>query len=65
MAPTPKKHKSSHKTVCDGLQELAQKRIDKVKSREGNLSELHDLKIKKAKLDVQASEVGNIRNFKY
>lgn len=50
-------HRSTPKSVCDGLQELTKKKIDKAKAKEENSSKLYNLKIAKAKLDFQASEV--------
>jgi len=51
----PKGH--SQKTVCEGLQELTKKRTNKVEAKNEFLSELQDIKIKKAKLELQAAEI--------
>ena len=48
---------SSPKTICDNLQELTKKKLNKVQLNEEFSSELHDLKVKRAKLDLHASEI--------
>lgn len=48
---------STQKTVCEGLQELTKKRTNKVEAKNDFLTELQDIKIKKAKLELQAAEI--------
>lgn len=53
----PIQYRSSPKTICDNLQELTKKKLNKVQANEEFSSELHDLKVKRAKLDLHASEI--------
>lgn len=54
----PLQYRSSPKTICDNLQELTKKKkLNKVQANEELLSELHDLKVKRAKLELHASEI--------
>ncbi|XP_050066135.1 uncharacterized protein LOC126555222 [Aphis gossypii] len=55
-APKGQYH-STQKTVCEGLQELKKKRTNKVEAKNEFLSELQDIKMKKAKLELQAAEI--------
>lgn len=48
---------STQKTVCEGLQELTKKRTNKVEAKNEFLSEFQDIKMKKAKLELQAAEI--------
>jgi len=48
---------STQKTVCEGLQELTKKRTNKVEAKNDFLTELQDIKMKKAKLELQAAEI--------
>lgn len=50
-------YNSTQKTVCEGLQELTKKRTHKVEAKNDFLTELQDIKMKKAKLELQAAEI--------
>lgn len=53
---TAVKKGSSQKSVCDGLQELAKKKINKVCAQQKFSLDIQDIKIKKAKIELEAAE---------
>lgn len=54
---TKAKNLSAQKKLFDSLQDLTKKQIDKVQTRGHMITELEELKTKKAKLDLQSSEI--------
>lgn len=53
---TAVKKGSSQKSVCDGLQELAKKKINKVCAQQKFSLDIQDIKIKKAKTELETAE---------
>ncbi|XP_016658893.2 uncharacterized protein LOC100569252 [Acyrthosiphon pisum] len=53
---TAVKRSSSQKSVCDGLQELAKKKINKVCTQQKFSSDIQDIKIKKAMVELETAE---------
>jgi len=50
------KRSSSQKSVCDGLQELAKNKINKVCTQQKFSSDIQDIKIKKAMIELETAE---------
>ncbi|CAI6347013.1 unnamed protein product [Macrosiphum euphorbiae] len=53
---TAVKRSSSQKSICDGLQESAKKKINKVCTQQKFSSDIQDIKIKKAMVELETAE---------
>lgn len=51
------KKRSSQASVCEDLQELTKKIINKVRAQEGFSTIIQDIKIKKAKVELETAEI--------
>jgi len=47
---------SLQKSVCDGLEELAKKKINKVRAQQKCSQDIQDLKVRKAKTELETAE---------